>query len=774
MSWLTISQTSGEGDAEITLSASSHTELEQRVASLKVYGQKAYAIETVMQKADEGFIVDPTSLTFDYKSGTQEISITANTSWQIYVDEGTYALSETAHTFSDTAETITITVTSDYDWTVSSEDDWITVTKGDGSFTVAVAENTGDTRNGTVTLYNYLGNVGATLAISQNDALSKTITYTSTDGNIVTPYPSSGITSNTYEDGVGRIILRDTSNIGTLSFYTRTTLATITYPSTSFILDGNSLYNCSALTSVDLGGATKIGDYALYSCGSLTSVTMSNVTSIGESAFGYCEALTSVTIPSVTTIGTSAFRGCSALTSVTIPNVTTIGEYTFYECTSLTSVTVPNVTTIGTSAFGGCSALTSIELPNVVSIGGSAFGGCDALTSIELPNVTTMGGGVFYNCSALTSATMPNVTTIGEYAFSFCKALTSATMPNVTTIGDEAFSFCDSLTYMDLGKLESLGNSSIVCRSLSTIYVRNNTAPSLEGLTLLVASTGTLYYPQGADYSSWLTKFGSGWTGVEEVKVFYTSTDGEVVTPTSSSGIVSNTYYNGVGTITFSDASNIGTLSFNLCTTLATITFPSVSVALSKKAFYNCTSLTTVDLGGVTEIGESAFANCSALTSIDLTAVTTIGKDAFGGCDALTSIELPAVTSIGDNAFQSCSALTSIELPLITSIGTSGFAYCYGLTRVVLGGEVALGNNAFYKCNSLTYMDLGYLVKIGSYSVVCPSLSTIYVRSSTVPGSDMTTFSVSSAGTFYYPKNSGYSDWLNWFGSGWTGVEIEL
>lgn len=49
MSWLTISQTSGEGDAEITLSASSHTELEQRVASLKVYGQKAYAIETVMQ-----------------------------------------------------------------------------------------------------------------------------------------------------------------------------------------------------------------------------------------------------------------------------------------------------------------------------------------------------------------------------------------------------------------------------------------------------------------------------------------------------------------------------------------------------------------------------------------------------------------------------------------------------------------------------------------------------------------------------------------------------
>ena len=104
------------------------------------------------------------------------------------------------------------------------------------------------------------------------------ITYTSTDGNIVTPYETGGfganIVSNTYINGQG-IITFDAS-------------------------------------------VTKIGNSTFYNCSSLTSVTIPNsVTSIGNSAFSNCNSLTSVTIPnSVTSIGNSAFRNCSSLTSV--------------------------------------------------------------------------------------------------------------------------------------------------------------------------------------------------------------------------------------------------------------------------------------------------------------------------------------------------------------------------------------------------------------------------------------------------------------------------
>ena len=127
------------------------------------------------------------------------------------------------------------------------------------------------------------------------------IWYTSSDGNIVTPYQTSSlptIVSNTYSDGKGVI-----------KFATE---------------------------------LISIGDYAFFKCISLTSITIPNsVTSIGESAFYRCSGLSSITIPnSVTSIGVGAFENCSGLSSITIPNsITSIGSYAFSGCSSLTSIT---------------------------------------------------------------------------------------------------------------------------------------------------------------------------------------------------------------------------------------------------------------------------------------------------------------------------------------------------------------------------------------------------------------------------------------------------
>ena len=215
------------------------------------------------------------------------------------------------------------------------------------------------------------------------------ILYTSSDGDVVTPYKTdvfgANIVSNTYQDGQG----------------------VITFD----------------------GPVTSIGEYAFHYCIYLTSVNLpESVTSIGYGVFYHCESLTSITIPnSVTSIGEEAFAGCAALSSITIPNsVTTIGKTAFRVC-GLRSITIPNsVESLGSSAFLRCPHLTSVTIGNgIKSIGVNTFGGCAALTSV------TIGSGV---------------TSIGENAFQACSSLTSITIPeSVTSIGNSAFSGCDNL-----------------------------------------------------------------------------------------------------------------------------------------------------------------------------------------------------------------------------------------------------------------------------------------------------------------------------------------
>ena len=95
--------------------------------------------------------------------------------------------------------------------------------------------------------------------------------------------------------------------------------------------------------------------------------------------------------------------------------------------------------------------------------------------------------------------------------------------------------------------------------------------------------------------------------------------------------------------------------------------------SIEDRAFYNCTSLTSVTIpSSVTSIGSSAFYNCTSLTSVTIPeGVTSIGSYAFEGCRGLTSVTIPeGVTSIGSSAFYNCRGMTSVTIPSsVTSIG---------------------------------------------------------------------------------------------------------
>ena len=436
------------------------------------------------------------------------------------------------------------------------------------------------------------------------------ITYTSSDGNIVTPYDTNcfdaNIVSNTYINGQG-IITFDTSVtlIGTEAFRSCSNLTSITSPDSVTSIGNTAFYQCKSLESIAFpDSVSSIGDSAFSGCESLTSVTIPNsVTSIGESVFVRCSSLTSFygkyassdnrcliidgvlnscahaglttyTIPyGVTSIGEYAFWDCGNLTSVTIPDgVKTIGNYAFSDCGNLTSVTIPDsVKTIEVAAFSGCINLNSISIPEgVIYIRALTFAYCNKLTNVIIPeSIKYIDESAFKNCYKLTSVTIPDgVTYIGNYAFFNCSSLTRITIPNnVTYIGISAFAGCKNFTSI--------------------------TIP---------------------------------------------------------------------GSVT-----SIGSYTFQNCDSLTSVTIPDSVTWINEGLFDGCNSLTSITITeNVTYIGRRAFCDCTSLTSITIPAkVTTIGDYAFDKCGSLKSVycKRANVPKGGTNMFTNNYSTRKIYVP---------------------------------------------------------------------------------------------------------------
>lgn len=361
----------------------------------------------------------------------------------------------------------------------------------------------------------------------------------------------TSLTSITIGEGVEKI--------GDSAFYGCDGLTTITIPSTVVEIGDSAFTAASTDNKTGFYGKFASEDNkclivngvlkAVASKG-LTEFHIPNgVTAIGANVFYGLKHLKKITIPDgVLKIGAKAFAYCN-FTEITLPSTIEEFEDRAFFSTKLTSITLPNsVKKIGTRAFQSCQ-LTEITLgENIEWICYDAF----TSNTINRLNITSLEkflqinyeirssygtpspllnlvNEVYLNGEKLTDVVIPEtITEIKPYTFYGAKCFDNITIncnlkgessnvyygpfsnatfnsitigPNVTYIGEYALYRCN---------LEKL-----ICRSMTPPTIVNNTFSGM-------VSGKVLYYPLGADYSSWMQKLGGyGWTSKE----LYTPTE---------------------------------------------------------------------------------------------------------------------------------------------------------------------------------------------------------------------------------------------------------
>ena len=108
-----------------------------------------------------------------------------------------------------------------------------------------------------------------------------------------------------------------------------------------------------------------------------------------------------------------------------------------------------------------------------------------------------------------------DITDIGYATFSSVPRLKAVKLPeSLTKISGTNSFYLSGIEEIEIPKgVTSIGAQALSSSSLSKIIARPTTAPTLGSSALNgVATIGTLYYPKGSDYSTWISALPSGWT----------------------------------------------------------------------------------------------------------------------------------------------------------------------------------------------------------------------------------------------------------------------
>ena len=384
-------------------------------------------------------------------------------------------------------------------------------------------------------------------------------------------------------------------------------------------------------------------------------------------------------------------------------------------------------------------------------------------------SVTRISQGAFYNCSLLVSVVIPNsVTEIRDKTFYNCFNLESVTIGSgVQSIDETAFiyrSSYDDVVFSERDicphKVIWLGNTSPEgYENVNGIYnyVSND---SFTGLS------NTKVYPF---LSSMFEKDGIKYVPVNPSERTCDAIDCAYDTTAANINIGETVNYKGVE-LAVNDIRPY-TCYYNKYIKSVKIDYGG---AIGSRAFYNCDSISSVDIA-TTKIGNAAFGGCEAITTAIITAKTidafafaysatkfpakfeinadTIESNAFSGSRAVTEAKITAKTigayafaesatqnparfeikadKIANNAFTGCSKLEDAMLgESLKSIGGSAFKDCASLKGITIPDSVTyIGGECFSGCESLAYAKIGAGVSVIPYKAFnnCKSLPEITI-----------------------------------------------
>ena len=615
-------------------------------------------------------------------------------------------------------------------------------------------------RNGltSITIPNSVTNIGYKAFNACKSLTSVTIPNSVTIiGNSAFSY-CSALTSVTIPNSV--------TSIGGYTFEKCTSLTAIDIPEGVTSIGSSAFSDCTSLTSISIPKSIKEFNWTAFS-----NTGIYNDESNWDNDVLYisnCLIRAKYTISGIYTvkndtrlIADGAFFGCTSLTGIILPDKTIdrIGISVFNGCSSLTSVTIPNsVTSIGSGAFSGCSSLASITIPNsVTSIGDHAFSGCYFMKGkfINNSNCTSEDnwGATILNydidtdtvgwnvpaealtvaqareiCASLESGT----TTEKEYYVKgYIKKIHSKNTQSITNYGTAQFYIEDVL-----GAYSSDDFMAYQVYGIDSTKLTDPNAVAVGDFVVLygklINQLGTYETVGGGKSYIWKSTnslLQKTEPDIDEAAyhITYTTSDEKIINVDNSlfdATVVSHTYENGVGTITFATPlTKINAQAFSNQSTLTSINLPERLNSIGDDAFRGCSGLISITIPhNVTSIGTSAFNACSSLMSIVVDSDNT-QYDSRDNCNAIiltatntlifgcqNTIIPSSVTSIGTLSFHRCFSLKSIDIPnSVTNIGSWAFYECSSLTSITIPNSVtSIGYEAFYGCTFMKDKFINY------------------------------------------------------------------
>ena len=499
--WINISQTAGTGNATITVTASSYSELVDRTTALTVMASNKSAVVSISQSAQSQSRIEIFPVSF----GTGPAS-----------------------------DSITVHVGSTSDWTAIPSDSWITVSPNSGTsglmenmtVTVAVSNFTGTgSRNGSVVFSG--NNASAVLSVMQSDSYAELpLTFLFSEGGTLNIYGDM----NQYDIG-GNVVetdlyLKYKKNNGSwqnadLKTTTACSISVSNGDTVSFICNatnqGKSLnFRSTAAHSIygnlfsvgyydepqgwtdlnwtdgwyvnysSFSGDTGLRDATNLALPLLRMGTGSNYASMFEGCTNLVSA--PATLPATILNGycyLNMFKDCTSLVNPPVLPATTLdssgvtenyyqvrGEFCYYQmfsgCTSLVTAPALPATKLSegcySSMFEGCTSLTNMPSLQSTSLRPRCyelmFKGCTSLTGVTTLPATVLKEncyyGMFEGCTGIVSTPTMSATTLDSWCcsrmFSGCTTLVITTVPPATILKtgcyESMFAGCTGLTNM--------------------------------------------------------------------------------------------------------------------------------------------------------------------------------------------------------------------------------------------------------------------------------------------------------------------------------------